>query len=401
VTTESRSDTGSFRSVLALPGSPWLFASAVAGRLPQGMAPLAILLLVRETTHSYAAAGAAVGAFALATAAFAPIQGRLVDRFGRRRVLVPSSTGQGLVLIGLVVLARAHAPGAALVGLAGVAGALLPPIAASVRALLREVFGDPVVRERAYALESVAQELIWITGPLLVALVIGASSPAGAVLVLAGVCVAGTAAFVRSPLARDLGTRRRAADRSSALSSRALRWMLAPIALTGIGLGAVEVGLPSLALHAGSRSASGLLLALWSAGSLIGGLWYGARSWRSPITSRYGLLLLVGMLFTAPLIGARSVGAGIVGGLLAGVAIAPMFSCQYSLVSRLVAPGSETEAFTWVASALVGGIAGGSAAGGAVIGAGGVAAPFILSCAATGLAALLTIRLRRVVPSSG
>jgi MFS family permease len=357
------------------------------------MAPLAILLLVRGATHSYAAAGAATGAFALATAAIAPIQGRLVDRFGRMRVLGPAGFTQGLVLIVLVLLARAHASAGALVLLAGVAGALLPPIAASVRALLREVMPDHRVREAAYALEAVAQELIWITGPLVVAVVVGATSPAGAVLVVAVVCIGGTAVFVLSPLARDRAPRAHHDGRTAALASPELRAILAPIALTGMGLGAVEVGLPSLALHAGSPWAAGVLLALWSLGSMVGGLWYGTRSWRSSLTVRYRVLLLVVFCFTAPLLGARSIPAGAVCSLLAGLAIAPMFSCQYSLVARVVAPGSETEAFTWVSAALIAGLAAGSAAGGAVIGSGGVRAPFALACAATLVAALLALRV--------
>jgi predicted MFS family arabinose efflux permease len=127
---------------------------------------------------------------------------------------------------------------------------------------------------------------------------------------------------------------------------------------------------------------------------VAGGLWYGARSWRSPLAARYRILLLVAVACTAPLIGARSVAAGIVCSLLAGITIAPMFSCQYALVGRAVTPGSETEAFTWVAAALVAGLAAGSAAGGAVIGAGGVGAPFVLACASTAAAAVLAIRLR-------
>ena len=83
-----------YRSVLAVPGSSRLLASALLGRLPMAMSSLAILLLVRGTTHSYLAAGLAVGAYAFASAAGAPMQGRLVDRFGRLRVLVPSAVAQ-------------------------------------------------------------------------------------------------------------------------------------------------------------------------------------------------------------------------------------------------------------------------------------------------------------------
>jgi MFS family permease len=358
------------------------------------MAPLAIVLLVRGTTHSYAAAGAATGAFALATAAVAPLQGRLVDRIGRMRVLAPAGIGQGLLLVLLVLLAQDNASAGALILVSGLAGALLPPIAASVRALLREVVPDHGMRESAYALDSVAQEAIWITGPLVVAIIVGLASPSGAVLVVAAVCVAGTATFVLSPLARDQGPRADRGPRTAAIASLTLRRLLAPIFLTGTGLGAIEIGLPSLALHAGSRWASGLLLALWSVGSLAGGLWYGSRGWRSPIATRYRVLLLMAALFTVPLIGARSIPAGVVCSLLAGLTIAPMFSCQYALVGRAVTPGSETEAFTWVSASLIAGLAAGSAAGGAVIGSGGVGAPFILSCVATATAAALALRVR-------
>jgi MFS family permease len=383
-----------YRKVLSVPGSRRLLATALVGRLPQGMSSLAILLLVRGTTHSYAAAGAAVGAYALACAVVAPLQGRLVDRFGRLRVLVPTAVGQAVVLTVLVVSARAHAGGGVLVVLSGLAGALVPPIAPTVRALLREILHDPDVRETAYALESVIQELVWITGPLLVAVIITATSTSVAILLLAVVCVGGTALFVRSPLARDRAAPESPHQRTAALASGQLQALLGPIALTGVGLGAIEVGLPSLALHAGSRSASGVLLALWSAGSLVGGLWYGSRSWRSSLAVRYRALLLLAIAFTAPLIAARSIPAGMVCSLLAGLVIAPLFSCQYALVGRTARPGTETETFTWVTAALVSGIAGGSAAGGAVIGSGGVAAPFVLSCLATALAATLAVGLR-------
>ncbi len=382
-----------YAQVLSLPGAPRLLASALIGRLPQGMSSLAILLLVRGATRSYAAAGVAVGAYALASAACAPLLGRLVDRFGRQRVLAPFALAQAGVYVLLVVAARAGAGAAALIALAAVAGALLPPIAPVVRALLREVFSDSVVRETAYALDAITQELIWITGPLVVAAVIAFTSPDAAVALLGVVVATGTALFVRSPLVRSLGAPSLEEPRRPALASPELRALLAPVALTGAGLGATEVGLPSLALHAGSRPASGLLLAMWSVGSMMGGLWYGSRVWRSPLAMRYRLLLILAVLCTAPLILARSIAAGVVCSLIAGVAIAPMFSCQYALVGRTVTAGSETEAFTWISAALIGGVAAGSAVGGAVIAPGGVSAPFVVSCAATTIAAVLALRV--------
>jgi MFS family permease len=384
--------------VLSVPGAPRLFATALVARLPQGMSALAVLLLVRGATHSYAAAGLAVGAEALATAACAPPIGRLVDRFGRRRVLAPLAAGEAVVYGLLVAAAQLGAGAAPLIVLAAAAGSLLPPVAPVVRVLLRDVFDEPDARETAYALEAVVQEVLWITGPLVVAVIVAVSSPAVAVGLLGVVCLSGTALFLSSPLLRAADAASagaiRTGERRSALANPELRALLGPIALTGTGLGAVEVGLPSLALHAGSRPASGLLLALWSLGSMAGGLWYGARAWHSPLSRRYRMLLGLAVLCTAPLIAARSIAAGVACSLLAGVTIAPVFSCQYALVGRAVTTGSETEAFTWVSAALIGGLAAGSAIGGAVIGPGGVSAPFLVSCLATMLAALLAVGFR-------
>jgi predicted MFS family arabinose efflux permease len=217
-------------------------------------------------------------------------------------------------------------------------------------------------------------------------------------VVLVGlIYVVGTLLFLRSPLAR--GSRPRAAhERTSALASRDLRTLLVPVAVMGLGLGCTEVGLPSLAIHAGSRPASGVLLAFWSLGSMAGGLWYGARTWGAPLTERYRTLLLFAILFNAPLIVARSIPVGLVAAVLAGLAIAPVFSCQYALVSRAVTPGSENEAFTWSSAALIAGLAAGSALGGAAITAAGVSAPFVGACAAWVLAALMALKLRERVP---
>ncbi len=384
-----------YRAVLSAPGAARLFASALVARLPQGMSSLAILLLVRAATHSYAAAGVAVGGFALATATCAPLLGRLVDRFGRARVLLPFACSQACVYVLLVIAARAGAGVVVLVALSSLCGALLPPIAPVVRALLREVFDDQEVLDTAYALDSILQETVWISGPLVVALVIAVTSPEAAVAMLGVVCIVGTSLFLRSPLVRLSSTSKGSEyERVPALSSPELRALLGPVALMGTALGAIEVGLPSLALHAGSRPASGLLLALWSVGSMAGGVWYGGRVWRSPLFTRYQLLLVVLLVSTAPLIAARTIPAGIVCSVLAGLAIAPVFSCQYALVGRAVTPGSETEAFTWVSAALIGGLAAGSAIGGAVIGPGGVGAPFVISCLASLLAVVIAVGTR-------
>src|SRR5918997_238156 len=68
--------------------TPLLVASMVA-RLPFGMFALAVVLYLAEERGSYAVAGLVDGAFGIGAAIGSPVQSRLIDRLGQRRVLLP------------------------------------------------------------------------------------------------------------------------------------------------------------------------------------------------------------------------------------------------------------------------------------------------------------------------
>ena len=231
--------------------------------------------------------------------------------------------------VGLVVATSAGAGAFVLVALSAVAGTLLPPIAPVARVVLREVFDDVSLRDTAYALDAVAQETIWIAGPLVVALVIALTSPefdggpARSRLRQRHAAVRELAAG--APLGRAAGVAASVARRSPARScgrcsgrSRSPGWRLARS----------RWGCRRWRSTPASRPASGLLLALWSVGSMTGGLWYGSRVWRSSLVSRYQLLLGLAVVCTAPLIAARTIDVAIVCAVLAGLTVAPVFSCS-------------------------------------------------------------------------
>ena len=104
-----------------------------------GAIPLALVLLVREQSGSFAAAGAVVAALGVAVGVFNPIRGRLVDRKGHRRTLAPLALVHACALVALVALAVRDAPTWALVVMAVVAGAAPAPLMSSLRALWRDL----------------------------------------------------------------------------------------------------------------------------------------------------------------------------------------------------------------------------------------------------------------------
>jgi MFS family permease len=379
---------GRYRALFAVPGFTRLLGSAVAGRLPLGMASLSILLLLRESTHSFAIAGVAVGAFAVCEAAMAPVIGGIVDRIGMTWILLASALGQAAMLVALVVASDAGGPSGVLVLLSAGAGACMPPISACVRMLWPRITPDRKTRDSAYALDATAQEIVWTAGPLIVGVLAGAVSPRAAVLAVAVVSVVGTTLFVSAPATRlHAPTAAGAPSRLRLLFSLPLQVLLATDVLLGLSLGACEVGLPALALHEGSKGSSGLLLSMWSIGSLVGGITYGARHWQTR-SERQLVVLLVGMAaVTAPLIVAWSLPSAFVFAGFAGIFGAPVFSRVYSLLGDHAPANATAAAFTWNTAALVAGVAGGSAAAGVGVTALGPSAAFGMSCVFALLAA--------------
>jgi MFS family permease len=388
-----------YRALFSVPGFTQLLVSSILGRLPSGMFSLAILLFVHGRTGSFLAAGVAVGAFALAGALAGPLLGMLVDRLGQARVLLPAAFLQGTLLVALVLVAQAGAPTSAVVALAALAGSAQPPIAGCIRALWSQLAEDPGTLETAYALDATTQEVIWTLGPLLVGSTVVLVSPAGAVLLCAAITVSGTAFFATSRLSSGSRAGMPERARAGALTSPGLRALLGTVALAGVVIGAIEVGLPALAVAHGARWSAGALLALFSVGSMAGGLLYSAAGWRRPIGLRYIALLLAMSAGVAPLIAAHALAAAYPLSVLAGLGIAPMLSCQLSLVGSLAPAGAATEAFTWHRGATIAGMAAGSTLGGSLIHAHGSSGAFALGCASVALAGLLAALWRaRIEP---
>ncbi len=341
-----------------------------------------------------------MGAFSLAGALVGPLLGALVDRHGQTPVLLPAAGAQAGLLVALVLVAQTGAPVTTIVALAALAGGATPPIAGCVRALWSEVAHDEEL-ETAYALDATTQETIWTLGPLVVGLTAGFASPDAAVLLCAALTVCGTLYFATSTLSRGWRADTGKHARGGALgASPNLRLLLYTVVLAGAVIGAVEVGLPALAMQQGARWSSGPLLALFSLGSMTGGLVYSARNWSLPIGRRYTVMLGAMALAVAPLVVVHSLAPAFGLSVLAGLALAPMISCQFSLVGALAPEGTVTEAFTWHRAATVAGMAGGSALGGSLIDTRSAGAAFALGCVSVAAAGgLAVLGRRRIEPA--
>ncbi len=146
-------------------------------------------------------------------------------------------------------------------------------------------------REKAFSLDAVAEELLFVGGPVAITAIIVASSRSVGLFVTAGVGLVGTLGLITSRASAALsGTPPRAREhRARPLVVPGFLRVL--VVLTGVGavLGVVEIGAPALAADEGAVAVSGWLLAAFAAGSAAGGLLYGHVRWRASL----GVRLLV------------------------------------------------------------------------------------------------------------
>jgi len=383
----------SLRSLLSTPGIAGPFAASLVARLPLTALVLLLVLHVERITGRFALAGLAGGVYAFGLGVSAPVLGRLIDRLGQARVLAPCG-----VLVSSAITAIALLPGSApvavIAGLALVTGMTMPPLGSTLRALWMALI-EPERRHAAFALDSAALEMLYILGPVLVAGGIGAWSTRVALGFSAACIATGVAIYVTRPAIRAWVPHGRTSGLLGPLTAPAVRVLLAVLVLLGIGFGSVEVGVASVATHAGHRGWSGWLLGAWGLGSMLGALWIARRP--APADPAGALVARLVMFVAAHSVLLLSTEPLVLGGLLliAGVSIGPTLNGAIVLVGEAAPAGTVTEAFSWTTFAITAGIGVGSAVGGALADS-HPNGPFLL-IVGVGLAALAVGVLRRPV----
>ncbi|MDE0572048.1 MFS transporter [Demequina sp. B12] len=416
-----------YREILSLPGARAFAIWGLVARLQMGMTGLATFLLVQMEYGSYAAGGVMLAAISVSYVVIAPQVARLVDAHGQAKVL---RWGYAIAIagrIGMLVAVFAGAPLWALVLIA-------PTFAAggSQSTLTRARWTHAVKNDRqlstAFSFESSMEQLLWIGGPAVsTVLAVSVASWLPSVIALVSLAVGGyvflalkateppvrrnsadaglaEAALSVTPATAGAGAALPTVDASTVRRVRRYRnpfasnlllttpsiAIAALIFLTqGAMFASIDAAVVAFAEASHAKEMAGIVLGVWSVGSLVGGLAYGVMAWRRSLATR----LLVGVFatgaFATMLMFAPSL--MLLGLLLFGMGlfIAPNMVIGDSIVHRSISRDRMTEGMAWTRTGIDLGVAVGAWGAGVAIDAGGASAGFGVTALA-GLTGVVT-----------
>jgi MFS family permease len=379
-----------YSAIFAAPGAKGFAVAGFIARLPFAMATIGIVAMLSQARGAYGLAGAVAATFALTNALVAPQVSRLVDRLGQSRVLTPAATLSVAGFTGLIAATRFGGADWMLFAFALLAAAM-PSIPAMVRARWTALYrGTPKLRT-AFAFESVADELVYISGS---ALAVGLSvslfpeaGPLASTLFLA----IGSVAFILQkrtepvvqPVAKDGG--------APAIALRPVQILAFALVAVGAIFGTAEVTVIALTAEFGDAAAATLVLGGYAVGSLFVGLVYGALRIEMPLSRQFAIAVAIAATTTVPLLFVGNVPMLALALFASGAAVSPTFITAFGLVERLVPAARLTEGITWVTAGIGIGMAVGSFASGWVIDAFGAGSGFWVSVAAGAVAVLTAL----------
>ena len=384
-----------YRELLRTRGVARIIAAQLTARFPNGMTSLAILLHVEQQTGSYGAAGLVLAAASIGQATAGPVTSRWMGIWGMRRVLTITTAVCAAAIV-VLALAPLNIVGYMIFGL--IAGLSTPPVQSAVRTIYPKIVNSRQLTP-LFSLDASLQEIIWILAPVVITLVATQVGTVPALLLIVVFLVGGGTWFILSP---ELGRVR--IPRSRRGFGRVLGKPVVLLAtvigflLIG-GASAVEAAVVATFGHGGLEA--GLVLAVFSVGSLIGGLAFGHIPMGPWAMARRLTVVAVGLVvasfFVSDITPATPwwVSACL---LVAGAGVAPALAVMFAMTSASVKFSETAEAYGWIGTGQLIGAALGSAVAGFLIDGVGPAGAYAAAAAFAILGALVATAFVRGFP---
>lgn len=363
---------------------------------------VAVVAMVAGRRDSYSLAGGVSAAGLIMLAITAAAVGRLVDRFGQRRVTLPLALWGVAWDAVLVIASMTGAPAWTLFVAYPMAAIVAAPDAMSRARWAHLLQGQPDRLHAAMSLEQVLDEFSFVIGPAVAVLLATTVTPESGFIAASILYAVGSLLFVSARSTEPPVDPAGGAGVRSVMRNAPVLVVALIMVLTGGVFGANDVVTLAFCAEHGHKNLAGLVLAVFAVGSGAAAIVYGARALKSSL-SRALLLGTVAMcVLEAPILLVDNLVALAVVLLIAGGATAPTLITAMKLAQTLVRPGQVNESMGVVFTGLLIGVAAGSALSGAVVERWGAHAGYFVPVASALGAivfAALALRLLRRTPA--
>ena len=349
------------------------------------MLSLGLIIFVENQTSSYAIAGITVGAATLGISVAGPALSRWMAIVGIRTIL---GTTSFLNVIAVISMAFVPPEPLWLVLLGLMIGLTQPPIQTAARTIYPGITPKKLLG-RLFSLDATAQEIIWVVGPVVITLIAAQFGNLPILITISVIQATGSIWFIAN---KEVGSTKipRTTDAYGKVLKNRIVSIMTFMGLLFIGsFAGLEVG----AVAIFEEAIAGLLIAVFSIGSVLGGVFIGGRA-----NSKYALSLLIALVlvgFSMMLIFPYNpywVGLSL---FIAGIGVAPTLGIMALTISGGTKPSEIAEAYGWQTTGQLVGISIGSALAGIAVDFISPVAAFAVSVifgVGTLLAALLAIK---------
>lgn len=376
----------SYIELLKLPGVTRLMSSQLVGRFQYGLVSVAFLLFFHDKFDSYAVASIALAAETIGVGISSPILGRKFASWGIRKTILLCVLATALLQV-LIITVEMDAWVA--VALSGVMGFATPPLQQASRTTYDDLVGQKHIKTM-FSFDAISQEAIWIIGPVLATVLFTQVSPAAPIWAMCFFNLFGGLWFLTHPAVKRVTLEQHEEKLGRVLKHSSLRWMMTLGALLVAGFSGVEIG----TVGAVDAASAGLALAMFSIGSVIGGIAFGHKAHSKWAILKFAAIVVFGysLVLISP---ANAIWLGFCW-LVAGAGVAPMLGTLSHLISISLPPNQAAEAYGWMGTGQLIGYSAAASVCGFALEFGGATLTFIVAIIlglATVLAALASRNL--------
>lgn len=339
-----------YRQLFKTPGGLRFSLAGVVGRMPISMDSLALIFIVVHATNSYTLAGSLAAVASIVVTIALPFWSRSADRLGQKRTLLIAIPLRTIFMVIFIVLVTQKAPIWTWFLAVVLAEASIVNAGGMVRRRWLWALGDNrKLIDTAYSYEALMDEIVFILGPVIATACATSIAPSAGLVVGLIFMLVGTTAFaLQTKTEPPPHPRDPTKPHQPVMRNRTVQAVVLPSIFLGGFFSAVGIVVVAYMQSHHAVAKTGLMLALWAAGSATAAAANGVISWRLNHAKRFWIFLFALTLLSIPLIFVSNLFFLGIALFCNGLAIAPLIVSAYGVAETSVPPAQITETLAWV-----------------------------------------------------